>query len=161
VSGNLRKNISWSAGYQFLFTGEQEVLKSLRDEKVFGRNTPNGSARIMQLSDYSGLLGRSPHMANIKVEYTFPENDWSANIRAIYRSRWGVVDLDGNGFANMDEEFAPGFVNLNMSVQKTFKKTYTLQVAVNNLLNHMDEVNAPNMAGTSVMATFICQFSNQ
>ncbi len=161
LSGNLRKNISWSAGYQFLFTGEQAVISAIRDEKVFGRNRPTGSAQIMKLSDYSGLLGRSPHMANVKFEYTFPESDWSANVRAIYRSRWGVVDLDGNGFANMEEEFAPGFVNVNMSVQKTFKKMYTLQLAVNNLLNHMDEVNAPNMAGTGVMATFICQFSNQ
>jgi outer membrane receptor for ferrienterochelin and colicins len=160
ISGVAGKKIKWSAGYQFLFTGEQTIVKSLIEDKVFGRKSPTGSTVIMSLRDYTGLLGRSPHMANVKIEYTFPKQNISINARAIYRSRWGVVDLDGNGFANMKEEFAKGFVNINLTVQNTFKKIYTVQLSAQNLLNHKDEINTPNLAGTNFMATLICQFSN-
>lgn len=158
VSGKLGKRLDWSAGYQFLFTGEQAILRQIADGKVYGRPGPNFGARIMTLSDYSGLLGRSPHMANLKCTYADPEHKWSGTLRLMYRSRWGVVDLDGNGFANMDEEFARGFVNLNMSVQKTLYKNFSGQIAVNNVLNHRDEINTPNMPGTHVMCTLTSSF---
>ncbi|MBK8080011.1 MAG: TonB-dependent receptor [Saprospiraceae bacterium] len=160
VSGLIGKKITWSAGYQFLFTGEQATVKALMEDKVFGRKSPTGSAEIMSLRDYTGLLGRSPHMANVKCEYTFPKQNFSINARAIYRGRWGVVDLDGNGFANMNEEFATGFVNMNLTAQKTIKKIYTVKLNALNVFNHKDEINTPNVAGTHFMATFICQFSN-
>lgn len=158
VNGKLGKRLDWSAGYQFLFTGEQALVRRIANSEVYGRPSPNHGARIMTLTDYSGLLGRSPHMANLKCTYTDPKSSWSGTMRFMYRSRWGVVDLDGNGFANMDEEFANGFVNLNMSVQKTIYKKVTAQIAVNNLLNHRDEINTPNLPGTNVMCTITSSF---
>lgn len=158
VSGKIGRRLEWSTGYQFLFTGEQAILRQIADRKVYGRPGPNFGARIMTLSDYTGLLGRSPHMANLKCTYVDPEYNWSGSLRLMYRSRRGVVDLDGNGFANMDEEFSRGFFNLNMSMQKTFYKKVTAQIAWNNILNHRDEIDTPNMPGMHVMCTMSSLF---
>lgn len=148
IQGNLNKYWDWSVGYQYLRTGDIYLINKIKSDEIFGRNHPLGSARLMTLRDYSGLLGRSPHMANAKILYQNPGNGWGGSLRAIYRSRWGVTDFDGNGFANMKEEFASGFVTLNFSLQKTWNRTWTTQILINNILNHTDPVNAPQLPGT-------------
>lgn len=148
IQGNFKKYWDWSLGYQYLRTGDVEQIKNIRNNEIFGRNNPLGSARLMSVSDYTGLLGRSPHMANAKLLYQNAQNGWGGSLRAIYRSRWGVTDFDGNGFANMPEEFASGFVTLNLSIQKTWNKTWTAQLMIHNILNHTDPVNAPQLPGT-------------
>ena len=99
------------------------------------------------MRDYSGLLGRSPHMVNANIMYRDTESGWGGSLRAVFRSKWGVIDLDGNGFANMPEEFARGFLMLNASIRKEFTKSLTAQFNVNNILNHKDAVNVPQMPG--------------
>ncbi|MBK9256172.1 MAG: TonB-dependent receptor [Saprospiraceae bacterium] len=147
-------------GYQYLMTGDRDIIAKIDRGEVYGRKSPLGSTKLMTASDYNGLLGRSPHMINFKVLYDHPETGWGGSLRAIYRSKWGVADLDGNGFANMPEEFANGFCMLNSAVQKTFQKKYTFQVSANNLLNHIDEVNVPQMPGTHLMFSLQWNFSN-
>jgi len=160
VQGTIKKSWDWSIGYQYLRTGDLDVIREIKAGNVFGRNTPRGSTRRMNISDYTGLIGRSPHMLNAKILYQDQKSGWGGSLRAIYRSKWGVFDMDGNGFANMEDEFAPGFTMLNMSVQKTFNHKYTLQCNVNNLLNHMDAVNVPQMPGTHVLFAIQWNFSN-
>lgn len=158
VQGKAGKAWEWSAGYQFLYTGEQQKLNEIRKGNMYGRISPDGPVRQMGFNDYSGLLGRSPHMANLKLSYAFPRGETSANVRVIYRSKWGVADLDGNGFANMSEEFAQGFTTVNLSIQKTFFSMCTVQLHANNLLNHRDEVSLPNMPGFNLAGNIICNF---
>lgn len=160
LSGTLRPHLEWGAGYQYLITGDRDVVHRLRDGEVFGRDSPLGATRRMNMSDYSGLLGRSPHMMNARLLYEDPVSGWGGTIRAIYRSRWGVVDLDGNGFANMSEEFAQGFTMLNLSVQKTFFKNITVQLNANNILNHIDAVHTPHLPGRHYMAALHWNFLN-
>src|SRR5690606_34299373 len=149
----------WSAGYQYLLTGDRDVVRGIRRGEVFGRNSLLSSTRRMTMSDYSGLLGRSPHMANARLFYEHENTGWGGSVRAIYRSRWGIIDIDGNGFANLPDEFARGFVMLNASVQKSYGESLTIQLCLNNLLNHLDPMNLPNMPGTHVMGSVFWNFS--
>ncbi len=151
IMGQTYKYFNWSFGYQFLQSGDQAILDKFKNERVFGRDEPLGSAREIKRSEYTGLLGRSPHMLNAKMSYDNPLNGWAGTVRAIYRGKWGVVDLDGNGFANMDQEYANGFTQLNASAQKKFSKHVTFQINLNNILNHIDPINLSHMSGRSFM----------
>lgn len=158
VRGTAGRLVEWAAGYQYLMTGDRDVVAAIREGNVYGRSRPGGPARRMTMSDYTGLMGRSPHMAQARVQVLDESSGWGGSVRALYRSRWGVVDLDGNGFANMEEEYARGFVLLNLSVMKTFARTVTAQVSVNNLTDHRDAVNVPHMPGRHVMLGFHWNF---
>jgi outer membrane receptor for ferrienterochelin and colicins len=160
VQGRIGKGLEWQTGYQFLLSGDRNILRALRRGDVYGRYSPAGTVRRMSLSDYGGLMGRSPHMLNLRLLYSHEQSGWGGTLRAMYRSRWGVVDLDGNGFANMAEEYARGFTLLNASVQKTFGKGLTLQLNVNNLLDHLDPQNTPHLPGRHVLAGLHWNFLN-
>lgn len=160
INGKIKNKIDWGIGYQFLVTGDRDLINRIKEGTVYGRNASLGSTRRMQMSDYSGLLGRSPHMINAKLQYDDQLSGWGGSVRAVYRSKWGVADLDGNGFANMSEEFAKGFCMLNISVQKRVMKYYTLQCSVNNVLNYSDEVNVPQMPGAHLLFSFQWNFTN-
>jgi outer membrane receptor for ferrienterochelin and colicins len=160
LSGKVDKHFEWGIGYQYLSTGDKDVIRNIKSGEVYGRNTPLGATKRMQMSYYSGLLGRSQHMLNFRILYDHQESGWGGSVRALYRSRWGVNDLDGNGFANMDAEFADGFCMLNLSVQKRLLNNYTLQCSANNLLNYTDEINVPQMPGTHLLFSFQWNFSN-
>ena len=75
------------------------------------------------------------------------KNGWSASLRFIYRSRWGVVDKDGNGFANMDAEFAPANLQINTTVAKKISNHFTTQLGFNNLSNQTNALFMPNTPG--------------
>jgi outer membrane receptor for ferrienterochelin and colicins len=138
-----------SAGYQYLISGDKDIIDKIEKGEVFGRNTPLGSARRMTNSDYSGLYNRSKHTAQLKLFYNHPETGWGGSLRGIYRSRFGVLDIDGNGFSNMDEEFAEGMLQLNAAISKQFKKKITAQIGANNLLNQINARWMPNIPGTN------------
>lgn len=154
----------FTGGYQFLMTADKDVLKQIQDGKVFTRDANSGISRKMSRSEYAGLPQRSTHMLNLKV---FREwgNGWFATVRSIYRSRWGMNDLDGNGLINRDDEFAKGFVQLNISAGKTFANGIRLMAGVDNLLNYKDEVNLPTLPGanwyTSITYNFLKNFKNK
>jgi len=101
----------------------------------------------MTKSDYSGLLNRSKHQANLRLFWENNDSKWNASLRFIYRSRFGVTDKDGNGFANMEEEFANGMLQTNMTIGYQLNKSFGLQAGVNNILNHIDSSNLPNIPG--------------
>ena len=143
----LFKNIKLSGGYQFLQTGDKDILQQIKNNKIYGRDMVNGAARLMTTKDYSGLLNRSKHMANFRVFYDDATSGWSASIRFIYRSRWGVLDKDGNGFANMDAEYAPSNLQINTTVAKKFNNHFTAQFGINNLANQTNAQFMPNTPG--------------
>lgn len=161
LNRSFEKYWDFSIGYQLLLTGDQDILKRVLNDEVYGRNAPLGSTKLMSVWDYSGLLGRSMNMLNAKLSFNNPNNGFGGSLRGIYRSKWGVIDLDGNGFANMKEEYAKGYVFLNLSVQKTFLKKYTLQVCVNNILDYKDSVNVPQNPGIHIMGMFIWNISKE
>lgn len=154
LSSQLSKEWDLELGYQYLQTADRQVLETFKKGDVFGREYPGGPAQRLTRRDYTGLLNRSPHLLQAKLTYLNKATHWGGSLRGIYRSAWGVLDLDGNGFANMPDEFARGYLLLNMSVQKAFRQKYTLQLAANNLLNHKDPVNLPQFPGVNWLLAF-------
>jgi outer membrane receptor for ferrienterochelin and colicins len=102
----------------------------------------------MTINDYSGLYNRSRHTAQFKIFYNHTASGWGASLRLIYRSKFGVSDIDGNGFSNMKEEFAEGMLQANTTISKQFNKELNIQAGVNNLLNQINPRWMPNLPGT-------------
>ncbi|MFN5334015.1 MAG: TonB-dependent receptor plug domain-containing protein [Bacteroidota bacterium] len=155
------KNIEIAAGYQYLITGDKDLIQKIERGEVFGRDEVLGSARRMKMSDYSGLLNRSKHLAHCKVFYNHEATGWNASLRCIYRSRFGVLDLDGNGFANMDDEFAPYFFQVNTTVGKKINQKISAQVGVNNLFNQINARWMPNIPGINWFLSMQIQLSHK
>jgi len=161
IEGNIQyklsSNIGLAVGYQYLETADKQLLNNVNNGTVFGRNEQTGIAYLLTRKEYSGLLNRSKHMANIRLFYE-NKNGWMASIRGMYRSKWGVVDKDGNGFANRDDEFANAVVHVNATVSKKIKDTWLFQVGANNILNTVNAQYLPNIPGvnffTSITHTF-------
>ncbi|MEY3433380.1 MAG: hypothetical protein RL131_1316 [Bacteroidota bacterium] len=142
----LSSHLQVKAGYQFLYTADKDVLKSIRDGKLFQRSIQDGSVSRMRVSDYGGLPNRSAHQANVKVFYESSKGNF-ITLRALYRSRWGTVDADGNGLINRDDEYAQGFVQFNMSAGWMLMKNLKWMAGVDNLLNYKDELYLPGNPG--------------
>lgn len=140
----INNKLTLSSGYQFLLTADKQQLENIKKGLVFTKDD-NGFARLMQRNEYVGLPNRSKHMANLKLLYEY--KNFFANARAIYRSQWAVSDKDGNGLYNTNDEFAAGFVQLNLSVGYQFKKYIGVQAGVDNLGNYIDALNLPNLPG--------------
>jgi outer membrane receptor for ferrienterochelin and colicins len=143
----LLQGLSLQAGYQYLQTADKEVLRRVKAGEVFGRDAVGAPARLMTRRDYSGLLNRSAHMANLRLFYVHDATGWSGSLRMIYRSRFGVIDRDGNSFANMPEEFAPGMLQVNLAATKRLSQLWEIQAGVNNLLNQTNARYVPNLPG--------------
>lgn len=155
-----RYNARWSfaAGYQFLLTGDQAEINAINEGKVFTRDA-NGFSRRMSRSEYVGLPNRSKHMANVKMQYD--HQDFFANLRILYRSRWATTDTDGNGLFNSNDAFANGYVQLNMSVGKTLENGLSIQTGVDNIANYTDVLNLPNLPGRIFYMSLSYNFFNK
>lgn len=148
LSYQVHKLLSIQAGYQYLETADKELLQKVKAGELFGRDVVGGPARLMTVADYSGLFNRSKHMANLRLFFDDAERGWSSSLRFIYRSRFGVLDYDGNGFANMDEEFAPSMLQVHVTAGKKINERFQAQAGVNNLLNQTNARFMPNLPGT-------------
>lgn len=145
INYQLHQLFSISGGYQYLETADKDIIENINNKEVFGRDIVGGSARLITKADYSGLLNRSKHMANLRLFYDDAKKGWSSSLRFIYRSRFGVLDLDGNGFANMDAEFAKGMIQMNLTAAKQINKQLNIQAGINNVLNQINARFMPNL----------------
>jgi len=140
------KQLSIRVGYQFLHTADKEVTDAIRSGKIFARSLETGLANRMKLSEYGGLPNRSRHTANIKLGYETPKEQF-LTLRAIYRSRWGTFDADGNGLINRDDEYASGYVQVNVSAGFPIGKRLKWMMGIDNLFNYKDIINLPGNPG--------------
>ena len=141
-----KESVTISGGYQLLLTADKDLLEKVNNKEVYGREV-SGPARLMTREDYSGLLNRSRHMANLRIFYVQKNDKWNGSLRFVYRSRFGVTDKDGNGFANMKEEFAPGLLQVNLAATRRLSNCFQLQAGVNNVLNSTNAKYLPNIPG--------------
>ncbi len=129
-------NLDLSAGYQLLYAYDKDKEAALDAGTVFGRNPETLETVRLSRSDYFGLENRSRHTLNFKVFYEIPDWDANANLRVVYRSRFGLTDRNGNDLLdNLDNSFVEGYALVNISFGKIFHKNYDLQFGVNNLLD--------------------------
>lgn len=158
VQYKVSKNLSLTAGYQFLLTGDQAEIDAINAGKVFTRDQ-NGFSRRMNRSEYVGLPNRSKHMANFKILYS--KNAFFANTRLIYRSKWTTTDTDGNGLFNSNDAFAKGYLQVNAAAGYELNKGLSLQAGTDNLFNYTDVINLPNLPGRTFYVTVSYQFFNK
>jgi outer membrane receptor for ferrienterochelin and colicins len=86
-------------------------------------------------------------MANLKAFWEHPGNGRFATLRFIYRSRWGIADMDGNGLINRSDEFGRGFLQVNLSAGTTIARGLRMTAGIDNLLNHRDPATLPGLPG--------------
>jgi outer membrane receptor for ferrienterochelin and colicins len=161
INYQIFKYFSISGGYQYLETADKDILERVNNKEVFGRDISGGPARLLTKADYHGLLNRSKHMANLRLFYDELQKGWSASVRFIYRSRFGVIDKDGNGFANMDEEFAASMLQVNTTVGKRINKQWNVQAGINNVLNQTNARFIPNLPGRNLFIAIHYTFKNK
>ncbi|SFR31319.1 outer membrane receptor for ferrienterochelin and colicins [Robiginitalea myxolifaciens] len=132
----LTRNLKLFAGYQLLYAYDKQRQSDVGNGEVFARDPETLQTIRLEDSDYFGLENRSRHTLNFKAFYTVPKWDANANLRVVYRSRFGLTDQNGNGLLDsFDNSFVRGYTLVNLSLDKRFNKNYQLQVGANNLLD--------------------------
>ncbi|MEO0508083.1 MAG: TonB-dependent receptor [Bacteroidota bacterium] len=137
----LLDHLNLSAGYQLLYAYDKDVESELEENGAFARD-PNRNNETIRIGRdaYFGLVNRSRHTLNVKAFYDIPKWDANANVRVVYRSKFGLTDDNGNGFLDdFDDTFVDGYALVNLSFGKTFFKHYQLQLGANNLLDFRGE----------------------
>lgn len=140
-------NSYWSSsfGYQFLITGDKDQIAKIKSGIVYTKNA-DGTSRLLTLNDYVGLPNTSKHRFQAKLNYENKDGVY-ANLRAIYRSKWAVANTNGNEVYDNGDQFGKGYLTLNFSTGKQFNNGWALQAGIENINNHMDGMNLPNLAG--------------
>ncbi|WP_027078593.1 TonB-dependent receptor plug domain-containing protein [Maribacter antarcticus] len=136
IKYRLLENLDFGAGYQLLYAFDKDKEEALEAGTVFGRNPETLETIRLARSDYFGLENRSRHTINFKMFYEIPKWDANANLRVVYRSRFGLTDRNGNDLLDiLDNSFVAGYALVNFAFGKTFYKNYQLQFGANNLLD--------------------------
>jgi len=136
VQYRLLGNLNLSAGYQLLYAFDKAKEEAVENGEVFGRDPVTLETVRLEPEDYFGLENRSRHTLNFKAFYEIPEWDANANLRVVYRSRFGLTDSNGNDLLDeLDNSFVDGYALVNLSFGKTFYQHYQFQLGANNLLD--------------------------
>jgi outer membrane receptor for ferrienterochelin and colicins len=144
----LSKKLDLSTGYQYLNTADKEDLQNIKAGKVYTRNS-DGTSRLLNKNEYTGLPNRSKHMGNFKINYE-PSTKFYSTLRFTYRSKWYIADSDGNGLYNTNDESASGFVLMNASAGYSINKKMKIYGGIDNILNHQDANYLPNLQGRMI-----------
>lgn len=142
----LTSDVNFSLGYQYLDTRDVEAVEQIRKGEVFRRNPSTNRTERVPLSDYGGLINRSRHSGNAKLFYANSRHEFDLALRAIYRGKWGLGDANGNGVIDAENEFADGYLLLNLAVNKNLLGWLTLEAGANNLLDQTPSAE-PSLAG--------------
>ncbi|WP_185782337.1 TonB-dependent receptor plug domain-containing protein [Croceivirga lutea] len=130
------KSLNLIGGYQLLFAYDKNKQDEIENGEVFARDPATLETVRLESNQYFGLENRSRHTFNFKAFYKIPAWNANANLRVIYRSKFGLTDRNGNTILDdFDNSFVKGYALMNFSFGKTFFKHYQLQFGANNLLN--------------------------
>ncbi|WP_018344225.1 TonB-dependent receptor [Cytophaga aurantiaca] len=132
----MHKNLTFSAGYQYLIAKNKEVIEDIKEGKYFARDPSTLVTSMVTEQQYGGLFNRSKHMANFKLFYLNKKNGWNGTIRAIYRGRYGFGDMNGNLILDADNEYVSGYWLANVSLGKSITPWFNLQLGVDNVFNY-------------------------
>ena len=151
--------VSWS--YQYLQARDLDIVEKLRTGTVFGRSS-GGHDYKLGLSDYTGLFGRSPHATALRATYSNERLGLIGDVRARWRSRYGLSDYDGNQIANRPDEFVAAYAivdaTLTQSMPSPAFAEIELQAGINNVLNHISPASMPSLSGRTFFADLSVSF---
>ena len=161
VAATPRPGLRLDAGYQWLRSRDLDLLDALAGGTVFGRDAANRDVRLGP-GDYGNLFGRSSHAVSARA--ALRTGPWTASLRARWRSRYGLRDLDGNGFANRDDEFVPATAIADATLARDVAlrglpgRSLRLQLGVDNLLGTTRPALVPSLAGRRLFASVELSF---
>ena len=141
----LKDNIDLAIGYQFLEAKDNEVKKRINNGEIYARVNQRFSSFIIDQNDYFGLYNRSKHNINTKITIS-TKNNFQIYFKSNYRSRYGLMDNNGNDILDNYDEFVSSNIISDISVSKKIKN-YTFTLGSDNLFNYSDPINIPNNPG--------------
>jgi outer membrane receptor for ferrienterochelin and colicins len=150
----LHKNITLSAGYQYLIAKNKEVVEDIKEGKYYARDPSTLVTSIVTEQQYGGLFNRSKHMANFKLFYQSKRNGWSCSIRTIYRGRYGFGDMNGNLILDADNEYVKGYWLANVSLGKYITDWVNLQIGIDNIFDYTNPQYISSIPGRLYYTSF-------
>ena len=162
----LEFNTSWKpttqvkilGGYQLLFAKDKDAEKTFEKGEVFARKSTVSPSFKLKKEDYFGLFNRSRHMVNTKIFYKIPLWKLNANIRATYRSDYGLKDSNGNRFLDTYDDFVEAYTIVDFAINKTLYKNYQIGFGIDNVLGFTDPQNISNISGRLIYGKINVQF---
>jgi len=146
------ERLKLSLGYQLVYAKDKEALQKFKDGGV---NV--GTTLQLTKDQYFGLFNRSRHMANVKAFYIVPKWNLDANIRATYRSKYGLFDTNGNEYLDTLDTFIEGYAIVDVAINKTFFKDYQVGIGADNLFG-FNNIQVTNIAGRTIYGKLNIQF---
>lgn len=150
TSYNFTNEFKVSFGYQYLIAKDKSVIKAIENGQVFARDPETLESFQLTKSDYFGLFNCSKHTANIKFFYSIPKLKTDVNLRVIYRSKFGLLDTNGNQILDNYDDFVNEYFITNLTLSKSFKKNFILQVGANNLFDFTNPREISNIQGRQI-----------
>jgi len=147
-----------SLGYQYLQAKDKEAERAFRNGEIFVRLNPTSPSFRLQIQDYFGLENRSKHTANLKLFYNIPSLKLDANLRTVYRSRFGLMDTNGNTYIDKFDDFVAGYFIVDFAINKNLFKNYQIGFGIDNLLGFTDPQNLNNIPGRILYGKLNIQF---
>ncbi len=155
------KNLSVSAGYQYLEAKNKKVLEDLDAGKYFSRDPVTLETTQLTTANYGGLFYRSKHMANARLFYMNPKNGWGGSLRCTYRGRYGFGDVNGNNILDDESEYIKGYFLWNFSVSKKIYKQFSLLTGIDNLFDYTNPVYITSIPGRIYYVSVNFEFSKK
>lgn len=151
------ENFKISLGYQYLEAIDVKVLDKIKQGKVY-MNTSTGDRKV-RASEYGGLMNRSKHSANIKLEYDNKSYGFNAFLRGNYRGRYGFEDKNHSTIIDADNEYAPDYSIWNITLSKTIYKDFNFQLGIDNVFEYFAPKYLPSNPGRTYYINCIYNFS--
>lgn len=134
ASYKVLKDLTLSAGYQYMIAKDKQVVSDISNGLLYRRDPETMKTSKVKQNEYGGLFNRSRHMFNVKVFYTSSKG-WTGSVRGVYRGKYGFADTNGNLIADTDNEYVNGYWLWNISASKKLMNMVTLQVGIDNVLD--------------------------
>lgn len=149
VDVNYRVGTQWSfsLGYAYLDSRDQEVLDGIENGEYFKRNAQNQTTRVAR-SDYGGLFNRSRHSGNVKVNYWEKHTGVNLALRGIYRGKYGFGDINGNQILDDESEYADGVFQIHLTLNKQFNNGIGVETGVKNITDALNQYDSTNPGRT-------------
>lgn len=149
----LKDNIDFAIGYQYLEAKDNDAVNRIENGEVYARINPRSSSFRIESNDYFGLYNRSKHNINSKITIS-TNNNFQIYFKSKYRSRYGLMDNNGNDILDNYDQFVNPFIISDLSISKKIKN-YTFTLGSDNLFDYSDPQNLPNNPGRIVYSKII------
>lgn len=164
-SHRLNKNFAVFGGYQYLVAKDKDVIRKIKDGKMYKRDPDTYETKLVTSGDYKGLYNRSRNTANLRLQYNNLLHNASAFITGKYRGKYGFSGLngftDGNDILDDDREFVKGFVLVNATISKKINNQFEAQAGAENILNYTNKLQMPNLYGRTFFININYKFQKQ